>query len=161
LDYAAWVLDSYDAQNSGELFAQRIRLILDETKELKSMELKEVHEPLWEHGFDVHNLFCFLGRAHPKFQSLLLEAFAHPCGEIREEAYFFWDELPSEKAKDCLLKGLEDKDTEVRRSASKIFSENFGSKDDIPTLKKRISTESDKDTLNYLTKAVERLEKKK
>ena len=161
LDYAAWVLHIYDEQSSRELFAQRIRLILDETKELKPKESKEVYEPLWEPGFQVHNLFCFLGRSHPEFQSLLLEAFAHPCEKIREEAYFFWDELPAEKAKDCLSEGLEDKDTKIRQSASEIFAEYFGSKDDIPALKKRILAELDKDTLNNLKKAVERLEKKK
>jgi hypothetical protein len=159
--YAAWLLDGYDSQGSRDLFAQRIRLTLDESRRRNAKNQAEDEYLIVGPYADLHNLLCFLRNSHPKFVSLLLDALSHPCARIRSDAYFFWDCLPDEKARSYLLKGLEDTDDGVRRWASSAFADKFGSKGDLAALRKRSAVERDDETRSNLNTAISRLERAK
>ena len=156
--YAAWLLDEYDSEGSRDLFAQRIRLTLNEARKRVGTKPEEDESPGFDPAGDLHNLLSFLGRSHPNYVPFILEAMDHPCADIRGNAYFFWDCLPKDKAKSYLLKGLEDTNDQVRQWASGAFAKSFGSKADIPVLRKRVAVESDEYTLNNLKTAISRLE---
>jgi hypothetical protein len=166
--WAARFLHKYDSSNNDDLFCQKIRRILNEAK--KHEETTPEEDPYPVVGWDdntLYNLFVFLGKKHPQRLSLILEALDHPCVSVRRLAYSFVDNVPDDfpeaDATPRLLKGLEDSDAEIRRSASNAFaaSYGYGSKADIPALKKRASLESDEGIRNNLESAIERLERQK
>ena len=155
-DFATWLLHEYDPEGSRELFAKRIRLILDETKPVP----ETVKEEDWLFGIwnDLHNLLCFLGKSHPKREALILEALDHPHPEVRHAASFFWNCVPEEEAQSRFLRWLEDKDPNTRRLASEAFAEGLGSPKVIPVLKKRLSLETDEEVRGNLRSALDRIE---
>lgn len=159
--YAAWLLHECDPEGSRELFAQRIRLTMDEARKI-TVATNEEEACLTGGPYDdLHNLLNFLGKSHRQGVGFILEAMDHPHPDIRSTGYYFWDCVPKEDARPRLVRGIDDKDDSVREWSSWAFAKAFGARDDLPLLKKRLSTERDEVVLQNLKIAIARLEREK
>lgn len=156
--YAAWLLHEYDPDGSRDLFAQRIRVALDEARACAAAgpESARFTSGTWD---DLYNLLCFLGEASGRRVPLVLEAMDHPHPDIRGAAYLFWDKIPASDAHPRLLRGLEDADPHVRRRTAMAFEDGAGSAADLPALKKQRDVETEEDTKAHLALAIARLER--
>ena len=156
--HAAWLLHECDPEGSRDLFAERIRLTLDEARKKAASEDEEEAWLTFGPYGDLDNLLCFLGKSHAKRKPFILEAMDHPHPDIRSSAYCFWDCIPTEDARPRLVRGLEDENDSVREEASRAFAKSFGSRDDLPLLKKCASKEKDELVIENLETAIARVE---
>jgi hypothetical protein len=89
----------------------------------------------------------------------ILEMMDHPVASLRGFGYGFWESLPKKVVYSRLVKGLSDPNKYIREESAAAFAEDIGNKEDIPFLKKRLEVEKDEAVLDYLKKAVGRLDK--
>ncbi len=155
---ASWILHLCDPEGSQDLFERRIRLTLDEARKRAAAENKKEQFLTSTTDMDFSNLLGFLEEAHPERVELIAEAMDHPHSQIRSDAYWFWDSVPTEVARPRLIRGLTDPDGWIRERSASAFAKGFGTPEDIAFLRQCRAKETNKRIQKGLDYAVKRLE---
>ena len=141
--YANWLVEKYSPNDKEKLLIAQLRIVYAEALDKKKGKFVYLSE--------THNLLSFLGRKSVAAKELIIVGMKHPDPGVRDDAYYFSDYLPDKEAIPLLLKGLKDKNKNVREKCIKALNEL-----DLKTLGEILASEKNKENKLFLREAIKK-----
>ncbi len=143
--YARWALDEYDVPELADLVSDWLEFFY------------KVDDPEDPRLTEISNLLTSFAKDDPRRFDFVRRGLAHENAEIRGEAVFRVNLLPTDEVKPAIRKALSDPDDDVRRRASYSIDRHF-TRDDAEWLRQIAETEKNQDVRKAIENEIENLE---